>query len=217
MKFKYLVVVLSLFSLVILYLITGLSQPTVVPFSELPANEGKQVVVQGIVAGYQTTTTGSTLVTLRNDDVNNTTTITVYVEGQLTLEYGDIVQVTGTVQQYNNQWELAVENPQSITVLEHWSNRSFPLWQLAKNPERYVDTNVNVTGVIGTFTSTTFELQDFTEGSTVPVTYKRSSNASFSKGDVVAVQARFLYDETTLSYLLKVADAAKDIQILKQG
>jgi len=217
MKFKYVVVVLSLLSLVVLYLISDLSHPTVVPFSEIPASEGKQVVVQGIVAGYQTTTTGSTLVTLRNNDAENTTTITLYVEGQLTLEYGDVVQVTGTVQQYNNQWELTVADPQSITVLERWANRSFPLWQLAKNPGRYVDTNVNVTGVVGTVTSTKFELQDFTEGSTVSVTCKRSSDASFSEGDHVAVNARFLYDEATLSYQLKVTDTTKDITVLTQG
>ena len=215
MKFKYLVVVLSLVSLVVLYLLSGLSQPTVVPFSDLPANEGKQVLVQGIVAGCQTTSTGSTLVTLRSNDAENTTTITLYVEGQLTLEYGDVVQVTGTVQQYNNQWELDVANPQSVTILTHWGDRSLPLSQLAKNPGRYVDTNVNVTGVVGTVSSSSFMLQD--SDASVPVSFTHASTVSFSKGDQVAVRAQFLYDEATLSYQLKVTDAAKDVQILKEG
>jgi hypothetical protein len=215
MKFKYLVVALSLISLVVLYLISGLSQPTIVPFSKIPANEGKQVVIQGIVAGYQTTTTGSTLVTLRNYDTANTTTITLYVEGQLTLEYGDLVQVTGTVQQYNNQWELAVTNPQAVTVLEQWGNRSFPLWQLARNPTRYVDTNVNVTGVVGTISSSGFTLLDPAGFSSVPVSFTHSSTVPFSKGDQVSVKAQFLYDEATLSYRLKVTDTADAIIVLE--
>ncbi len=217
MKFKYLVVVLSLISMMVLYLIAGLSQPTIVSFSELSASEGKRVVVQGIVAGYQSTTAGSTFVTLRNNDAESTMTITLYVEGQPSLEYGDVVQVTGTVQQYNNQWELAVADPQSISVLERWGNRSLPLGLLAKDPERYVDTNVNVTGIVGSITSTSFELQDVTDGCTVSVTCKRSSNASFVKNDFVAVKARFFYDEATLSYQLKVADPSKDIQMINQG
>jgi len=215
MKFKYLVVVLSLISLVVLYLISDLSQPTIVPFSKIPANEGKQVVIQGIVAGYQTTTTGSMLVTLRNYDTANTTTITLYVEGQLALEYGDLVQVTGTVQQYNNQWELAVTNPQSVTVLERWGNRSFPLWQLAQNPTRYVDTNVNITGVVGTVSSSSFTLLDPAGFSSVPVSFTHSSTVLFSKGDQVSVKAQFLYDEATLSYRLKAADTADAIIVLE--
>jgi hypothetical protein len=215
MKFKYLVVVLSLISLVVLYLISGLSQPTIVPFSKIPANEGKQVVIQGIVAGYQTTTTGSTLVTLRNNDTTNTTTITLYIEGQLTLEYGDIVQVSGTVQQYNNQWELAVTNPQSVMVLQRWGNRSFPLWQLAQNPTKYVDTNVNVTGVVGTVFSSGFTLEDPAGASSVPVSFTHSSTVPFSKGDQVSVKAQFLYDEETLSYRLKAMDTADAILVLE--
>ena len=215
MKFKYLVVVLSLISLVVLYLISGLSQPTIVPFSKIPANEGKQVVIQGIVAGYQTTTTGSTLVTLRNNDTTNTTTITLYIEGQLALEYGDIVQVSGTVQQYNNQWELAVTNPQSVMVLQRWGNRSFPLWQLAQNPTRYVDTNVNVTGVVGTVFSSGFTLLDPAGASSVPVSFTHSSTVPFSKGDQVSVKAQFLYDEETLSYRLKATDTADAILVLE--
>ena len=214
MKFKYLVVVLSLVSLAVLYLISGLSQPTVVSFSDLPANEGKQVLVQGIVAGCQTTTTGSTLVTLRNNDTRNTTTITLYVQGPLALEYGDLVQAAGTVQQYNNEWELSVTSPQSITVIQHWVNQSVPLAQLAQNPTRYIDTNVNVTGVVGTIASSSFMLQD--SDASISVSFSHSSTVSFSKGDHVAVKARFLYDKTTLSYQLKVTDASKDIQELKE-
>jgi hypothetical protein len=107
-----------------------------------------------------------------------------------------------------------VTNPQSVSILQKWGSRSFPLWQLAQNPTRYVDTNVNVTGVIGTIASANFNLQDST-GTSVSVSFSRSSNSSFSKGDQVAVKARFLYDQATLRYLLKVTDAATDIIVLE--
>jgi hypothetical protein len=216
MKFKYIVIVLSLVSLLVLYLISSLSQPAVVPFSKIPTSEGKQVEVQGIVAGYQMTTAGSTLVTLRNNDAANTTTITLYIEGPLSVEYGDLVQATGTVQQYNNAWELDVASPQSVIILQQWGNRSFPLWQLAQDPTRYVDTNVNVTGVVGTVSSLGFMLQDPTGASSVPVSFTHASTLSSSKGDQVAVKARFLYDKASLSYLLKVDDAAADIIVLER-
>jgi len=214
MKFKYIVIVLSLVSLLILYILSGLSQPTTIPLSEVPANEGKQVVVKGVVTGYQTTTYGSQLINIRDTNSTNTSTITVYVEGTLPVEYGDLVQATGTVQQYNNEWEVTVSNPRFVTVLQKWGNRSFPIWQLAQNPARYVDTNVNVTGMITSLSSSSFCLQDTAGTYSLYVSCAHSKNTSFSKGDLVAVKARFLYNQETLSYTLRVADAAHDIVVL---
>jgi hypothetical protein len=214
MKFKYIVIVLSLASLLVLYFLSGLSQPTAIPLSKVPINEGKQVVVSGVVTGYQMTTFGSELITIRDANSTNTSTITVYVEGTLPVEYGDLVRATGTVQQYNNEWEVTVSNPRFVTVLQKWGDRSFPLWQLAQNPTRYVDTNVNVTGMIETLSSVSFNLQDTAGSCSLSVSCAHSKNSSFMKGDLVAVKARFLYDQETLSYTLKVADAAHDITVL---
>ena len=216
MKFKYIVIVLSLVSVLILYFISSLSQPTVIPLSAVPLNEGKQVMVNGIVTTYQTTTYGSQFITIRDGDNANISTITLYIEGELPVEYGDLVQATGIVQQYNNNWELAVSNPRFVVVIEHWGNRSTPLWQLAMNPTKYVDTNVNVTGVVDALSSQGFMLCDPEGTCAVSVSYPHSSGFSLSKNNLVVVKARFLYNQKTLSYQLTITNTTQDIMVLEK-
>jgi hypothetical protein len=217
MKFKYIVIVLSLSSILILYLLSGLSQPTAIPLSTISSNEGKTVLVNGIVTDYQTTTFGSQIITIRDTNSTDTPQITLYIEGEIVVEYGDLIQATGVVQQYNNNWEITVSNPHFVIILQQWGNHSFPLWQLAKNPIKYVDTNVNVTGVVDTLTSTTFYLTDPEEACSLPVTYLHSSSSPFSEGDLVAVEARFLYNQETLSYVLKIIDATQGITVVERA
>jgi hypothetical protein len=217
MKFKYIVIVISLVSLFVLYLLSTLSQPTTISLSLVPFNEGKEVVVKGIVTNYQTTTYGSQLISIRDVNSTNESTIILYIEGEFPVEYGDIIQANGIVQQYNNNWELTVSNPRFIIVLQRWGDRPFPVWQLAQNPTKYVDTNVNVTGLISTLSSSSFYLHD-TEGNYVlPVSFPHSSESLFSQGDLVAVKARFLYNQETFSYQLKVADTTQGIIVLQRG
>jgi hypothetical protein len=217
MKFKYIVIVLSLIGLSVLYLLSSLSQPTVISLSLVPFNEGKQVVVKGIVTRFQTTTYGSQLVTIRDVDSTNFSTITLYIEGDVSVEYGDFIQATGVVQQYNNNWEITVSNPRFVEILQQWNDCSFPVWQLAQNPMKYVDTNVNVSGIVGTLSSDGFSLCDMEGSNVVPVSYAHASESSFSQGDPVAVRARFLYNEETLSYLLQVTDSTHDIIVMGRG
>jgi hypothetical protein len=217
MKFKYVVIVLSLVSVLILYSVSTLSQPTVISLSAVPLNEGKQVMVNGVVTTYQTTTFGSQLITIRDGNDTTLSSITLYIEGEITVEYGDRVQATGIVQQYNNNWELSISNPRFVVVLEHWGNRSCPVWQLALNPAKYIDTNVNVTGVVDAPSGKGFMLCDPEGSCTVPVSYTHSSKSSLLKNDMVAVKARFLYDQKTLSYQLTVTNATQDIVILESN
>jgi DNA/RNA endonuclease YhcR with UshA esterase domain len=215
MKFKYVIVVLSLVGLSILYLISNLSQPPIISLSQVPFNEGKQIIVTGVVTMHQTTTYGNQFITIRDVNSQNFTTITLYVEGEASVEYGDVIQATGVVQQYNNNWELTISTPQGVEILQHWQNRSFPVWQLARKPMKYVDTNVNITGVITELSSTGFSLSD-TEGVfLIPVSCTQSEKSSLRPGDEVVVLARFLYDEATLRYLLKIIDETHGIILLE--
>jgi hypothetical protein len=216
MKFKYVVIVLSLVGLSVLYLVSGLSQPTIISLSLVPFNEGKQVVVKGVVTQYQTTTYGSSLITIR--DVNSTRfcTITLYLEGDVSVEYGDLIQATGVVQQYNSNWEITISNPRFIEILQPWGNRSFPVWQLAQNPTKYVDTNVNVSGIVGALSNTSFSLRDTEGTSVVPVSCADTSGFSFSPGAVVAVSARFLYNQETLSYFLQLIDSTHGVVVMEE-
>jgi len=216
MKFKYIVIVLSLSSVLLLYFLSSLSQPTIISLSAVPSNEGKQVLVHGIVTDSQTMTFGSQLIIIRDTNSTDSSPITLYIEGEIAVEYGDLIQATGIVQQYNSIWEIAVNNPHFVLILQHWANRSIPLLQLAKNPTNYVDTNVNVTGVIDSLTSSNFYLSDPEGGCSLLVTCPHSSTSSFAQGDLVAVNGRFLYDQATLSYALKVIDNTHGVTIVER-
>lgn len=217
MKFKYLVIVTSLIGVSLLYVVSSLSQPTVISLSLVPINEGKQVRVTGVVTMYQTTTYGSQLITIRDANDSNPSTIILYIEGEIIVEYGDLVEATGTVQQYNDAWEITISNPRFVIVRQHWQNCSFPVWQLAKNPARYVDTNVNVTGIIGVLTNTGFSLHDADGTYVVFVSCPHATESSFLQGDLATIRARFLYNQETLCYFLQVTDPAQDIVVQEEG
>lgn len=215
MKFKYIVIVMSLASILVLYFLSGFSQPVAVPLSTVPSHEGKQVIVSGMVTDYRTTTSGTQLITIRSIDDNNSL-LTLYIEGEISVEYGDVVQATGVVQQYNNDWEVVVDNVRFVTILRYWNDTSFPLWQLAQNPSKYLDTNVNVTGVVGSLSDSIFSLHDPEGTYTLQVYWSRSSS-TLSKGDLVAVNARFLYDAATLQYIMKITETTHGIIVLRHG
>jgi hypothetical protein len=205
MKFKYLVIYITVGSLLGLYLLTLLSQPIQVNLSSLQTYNGQQVIVQGMVTEYRTTSYGTQLITIR-DTQNNTTSATIYLEGNITVEYGDLIQATGEVQQYKNQWELMVNSPQCIIILQKWPTRSFPIWQLALNPEHYLDTNINVTGIISQTGLSSYILTSADGEYSIDVLYQSKCPHGASKGDLVSVAARFLYDPTICRYLLKATE-----------
>jgi cytochrome c-type biogenesis protein CcmE len=210
MKFKYLSILIAIASLALLYVFTLFSHPTLISLSAIPTYNGQQVIVQGIVTEYRTTTYGSQLITIR-DTENTTTSVMLYIEGIFPVEFGDKIQAIGEVQQYNDQWEISVNNPQFLTIVEKWNNSSIPLWQLAKNPERYLDTNVNVTGVATHKQKTSFSLSDSSQTYTIDVVYDASFTSTFSNDDVVVVAGRFVYEPQTLHYLLKVTESSHGI------
>jgi hypothetical protein len=213
MKFKYVVIVLSLVGLCILYLISGLSQPSVISLSQVPLNEGKQIMVTGVVTMHQATDYGNQFIIIRDVESQNFTTVTLYVTGVASVEYGDVIEATGVVQQYNNNWEITVSTPQSIVILQHWQNRSFPVWQLARNPMKYVDTNVNVTGVVTVLSATGFSLSDMEGTYLIWVSCDPSEILPLKSGDEVSVCARFVYDDTALRYLLQIIDETQGLML----
>jgi len=205
MKFKYLIIFIAIGALLGLYILSLFSQPIHVSLSELQTYNGQQVIVQGIVTDYRTTTYGSQLITIR-DAQNSTSSAVLYIEGELPVEYGDIIQANGEVQYYKNQWEVVVNNPQFIVILQKWDHHSFPLWQLALHPEYYLDGTVNVTGIV-TQTSDSSCIVTSTDGKySIEVVYQSICSHQFSKGDAVTVGARFVYDATTCRFLLRATD-----------
>ncbi|MBN1280790.1 MAG: hypothetical protein JXA00_03990 [Candidatus Thermoplasmatota archaeon] len=215
MKFKYLIILIAVTSLIVLYSISLLSQPSEISLAALPTYDGQHVVVKGVVTEYRTTTYGSQLLTIR-DNTSSTTSATVYIEGEIAVEYGDRIQAQGQVQQYNGQWEIMVSNPALVTIIQQWKNCSFPLWQLAEHPGNYVDTNVNVTGIITQAAASSLELTDAEGRYCVLVVYDSSVPHDGSVGQQVTVHARFVYDAKNLNYVLKATDGFHGIWVLER-
>ncbi len=206
MKFKYFVIFLSILSLVALYGISILSQPEEVSLSELSDYDGQQVHVQGIVTTYRETTFGAQLITLR-DPYDEFVSALLYIEGSVSVEFGDTIQAIGQVQRYKDQWEIMVSNPQLVTIIQKWGDTSFPLWQLAEHPTRYLDININVTGIITKKQQATFILSDPTETYFLDVTCSSYDSSLFSNGDSVAVAGRFIYEARTLRFIIQLTEA----------
>lgn len=210
MKFKYLIILIAIGSLVALYVLSLVSQPVLIPLSRLQIYNGQQVIVQGVVTDYKTTTYGSQLITIRETQ-NCTNLVMLYIEGEIPVEYGDTIQATGEVQQYKNQWEIVVNNQQFIVILQKWHDLSFPLWQLALHPENYLDTTVNVTGIATQLFDSSLTLTSMDGQYSIEVVYQSSCPHQFLKGDTVAVGARFLYDAATCRFLLKATEETHGI------
>jgi DNA/RNA endonuclease YhcR with UshA esterase domain len=210
MKFKYVIIVIACVSTAALYLLSLVSHPPLVPLSDLQRHNGQRVLVQGVVTNYRTTDYGNQIVTIRDTD-NPSYRVTVYIEGELPINYDDTIQATGEVQQYKGQWELVVPNPQLITILQQRTNQSTPLWYLAEHPTNYLDTTVQITGIVAEKHPTSCTLTDPTGAYSIEIFYDTDHPHEFLKDDFVSVAARVLYEPTLLQFILKTTDTTHGI------
>lgn len=215
-ELKYFAIILSIACTLFLYFLSTLSQPIIIELYEIPEYEGKQVIVEGIVTEHRITTYGGQIIEIKNLDNENISKTIVFVEGETPVEYGDRIQASGTVQKYENEWEIVVNNERFVKILQKWTNVTFPLWQLAENPDKYVGTNVNVTGIIDRKYDAYFYLVDSEEQYTVAVYYDSSKFFNFSQGNGVYVGARFVYDAETMRYVLQVEDESHGISTIEE-
>ena len=200
MKLKHFSLIFSILGILILYLLSLLSQPAVIGLHEISEYEGKQITTEGIVTSHYTTKYGSQMITIEE---NNSSAI-IFIEGKIDVEYGDRIQATGQVQKYKNNWEIMADDERSVKIITKWHNISFPLWQLTENPAKYMGLNVNVTGYIETLTESSFYLVDIDEKHSLTVFYKRLENAKIQSGQKVSVLGTFDFDEKNFKYVLEV-------------
>ena len=212
MKLKYFSLIFSVAGILILYFLSELSQPPAIEIHEIPDYEGKQVIVEGIVKDHRVTKYSSQIITIEN----NNTRIAVFVEGISDVEYGDKIQVTGEVQKYKEGWEIVSNDNRLVKMLEKWYNISFPLWQLAENPTKYLNLNVNVTGYVESISNAYFYLVDIEQKYSLIVFYKLSDNITIFSGQKVSVSGKFSFDEKNFKYQLEICEENHGITPLKQ-
>ena len=207
MQLKYFSLMFSIAGIAILYFLSLLSQPVMIELYELPEYEGKQVIVEGTVTEHYTTTYGSQIIIIENDNA----TATVFVEGEADVEYGDKIQATGKVQKYDGGWEIVVDDDRFVNIVEKWQNILFPLWQLAENPTKYIGLNVNVTGNIDSVYDASFCLVDTEEEYSIIVFCRPSEYDVLYPGQKVHVAGRFAFDEEEFRYKLVLCEETHGI------
>lgn len=200
MKLKHYSLIFSIIGIFVLYFLLKLSQPAAINIYEIPKYEGKQIIIEGRVVEHHLTKYSSQIIKIEK---NNATT-TIFIEGTTEIEFGDLIQVIGEVQKYENEWEIVVNSVNQIKIIEKWGNRSFPLWQIAENPSRYVGLNINVTGYIEYISNSYFYLTDFERKYSLPVFYKLGQNITISPKQKICVYGQFLFDKQNYRYQLKL-------------
>jgi hypothetical protein len=200
MKLKYLSVLFSILGVLFLYFISTLSQPVFISLAEIPEYEDKQVIVEGIVTDYQDTAYGSQFIFIEDDN----TSVSVFVEGSIDVDYGDTIQATGKVQKYNDDWEVVVNNERYVKIVQKWQNLSIPLVQLAKNPTKYVELNINATGHVDMIYDSYFYLVDDAGEHSLFISCNPSLYDAVAPGEQVTVAGRFDYKKEELRYILTI-------------
>lgn len=208
MELKHLVIVLSVAGTGFLYVLSLFSQPTVVSLDDVEDFEGKQVVVEGVVVSYRVTTFGGQQIVIQDRNESELEVI-VYVEEETDVEYGDVIQATGVVQQYGGEWEVVVNTARGVVVVEKWQDTTYPLWQLAVKPQGFVGRNVKVSGFVDRVYDSFFYLMDSTSQYSVVVYFDMAQRQNFSGGEWVQVGGRFEYDDLSFRYVISATEFFK--------
>lgn len=207
MKLKYFSLFISIIGILILYLIAKLSQIPLIELNEMSEYEGKQVILEGLVDEYQFSKQGNQIIQIKDD---NDTAI-IFIDGETEIEHGDIIQAIGEVQKYGSDWELIVSNINYIKILKKWQNNSIPLWQLAENPLKYLNLNVNVTGHIESISNAYFYIVDLEKNHSLIVFYRLSKNITIHPGQKVNVLGKFSFDKEKFRYQIELCEEQHDV------
>ncbi len=200
MKLKHYTVIFSIISIILLYFITTLVHPPFIELQKIQEYEGQKITTSGYVIKYYSNRYGNQIIEIED----NEETIKIFNNnGATDIEYGDLIQVTGRVQKYNDEWEIIVEDKKNIKTLQKWENNNHPIWEIAQNPVKYLNQNINVTGYVDLVYDDHFYLKDLKQNIFLMVLYNNSK--SLQTGKKICVLGRFLFDEKNLRYILNVS------------
>jgi len=199
LTFKYIILATALASTTLLYTLTTLIQPPTITLADAPHYSGNHVTLTATTHSITHTTTGATIATL-TDPTNTTYTLTLYTTQPTTLSNGDIITATGTIDTYQNTYELTAT---TITIHHHNTTTPIPLTTIATHPTTYQDTTLTTTGIIQTTTHTTFTLKDPDHPTTITV---YGATTIPPTGTHIQIHATLTYDPDTLRYTLHLTN-----------
>lgn len=196
-----LVILFAAVGISILVVISIISHPVSISSDKLQNYYGREVVVSGVVIERYETNNGNTLLRLHSDNI----TVPVFVLGVTPVAPGDEIRVIGRVQYYGSEYEIVVSDCKNIEITKQWSSTNISIVQLKYQAEKYVNTNVNVTGYACSVTSSGFTLVDSINNckSSIKVIFRKSVLVPTERSTVY-VRAELLYDTNSFSYFLNL-------------
>ena len=211
MQFKHISLLFSLTCVFLLYFISTLTQPVHINISEIQNYENKIVTTQGLVKEYYSTRYGNLIISL----TDNSSSITIFSEENFDLEFGDKIQVTGKVQNYEDEWEIVVDSNRNILLISKWMNLSMPIWQVAQNPDKYENLNINLTGIVDLVNDDYFFIRDIEKNYMVMALSK--NNIKEFIGQKVWAKGRLEYYNEQLMYRFYISQDANPMGLIPVG
>jgi hypothetical protein len=186
---KILLFSIALLGIICLYFISFLDKPVEINPDEFYKYNGEKVKVRGIVRNK----IGS-LVEITNYEVRGK----IFYEKNDEINYGDEIEAIGRIGEYEDEFVLYANY---LKICKKWDEDTISLPYLLENYEKYLNSNVNVTGYIYSTTKSYFYLTDDL------IEYKIKvycDNLSLNKSDKVFVKGFFYYDASQASFFIKV-------------
>ncbi|RLF59341.1 MAG: hypothetical protein DRN27_02935 [Thermoplasmata archaeon] len=203
MNIKYLSIISSIGGIILLYTLSLFAQIPIIDIEQIGDYDGKTVTTNGTVIEYYTTSYGSQLITIQQ----NNSTLILFMENPVNIQKGDLVQATGTVQQYQNDWELIIDKSEKFIILNTWVNNTLDLSDIAKNPTYYVNQNLNVTGYIDLIFDDYFHFIDENNEYMCIVKKPFIKNLTIYTGQQINLKAYLTYDSPQTRYIFKLTSS----------
>ncbi|MBN1455183.1 MAG: hypothetical protein JW945_02870 [Methanomicrobia archaeon] len=199
------VISFSVLGIGMLYGVSLLMVPPLVPLDEIPRYEGLNVRTRGLVTDVSETETGCVLVRL----AANKTSLLLFVTPSdqpgivRELSYGDEVVAEGRVQVYRGEYELVTAEG-AITPANPSANRIVFMPQLASDPKQFEGERIRVAGTIDERYTSVLYLADTTGTYRLRVKPGRGAIiiSELQKGEKIVAEGVLSYDPTELRYEL---------------
>jgi len=199
MNIKHLSIISSIAGILILYTLSLYAQTPIIHLSDISEYEGQIIATNGTVTEYHSTSYGNQLITIKQG--NNTAIL--FLESPIDIQRGDKLNATGRIQQYEDEWEIIIEEQELVTIEQSWENNTLTLQEIAENPINFLNQNLNVTAYVDIIYDEYFQLIDETYQYQCIVEKPYIKNLTLYTGQPINLNAYLTYDNTQMRYLFE--------------
>jgi DNA/RNA endonuclease YhcR with UshA esterase domain len=202
-----LVIIFSLVGVSVLYTLSVFVNPPLVPLDEVSSHEGAVIRTRGVITAFSLTESGNVGMKIEGNGTELLIFVNSKVDGSkelLNLSYGDELEVEGSVEVYQGEYELIVSG-NGIKKLTSGSTISF-VAQIAVDPEAYKGRKIQVAGYVEDVYQRVFYLRD--ETGTYHLRVKLVDTdmpiSGLQEGAQIIAEGVLAYDAKTMRYELNL-------------